>query len=925
MAPSNNENDPIDIKNGLNLVLDKVRSTGSFMTSANIDTAVNPGLYIPDVGNIGLPISTEHAKAIIQSCHPSPYGKGTETLVDESVRKSWQLDASQFALQNPRWQLQVELFVDKAVTGLGLTANGREVKAKLYKLLIYEEGAFFLPHRDSEKADGMFGTLAVCLPSKHEGGDVIVSHSRDQLKFQTAPTSEFGISWAAWYADVTHEVKPVTSGYRVVLIYNLIHRPSTALLESRGSSTENITRLLDPWARAAGVDPIPYLDGWNNRIHDTCPPALIYVLGHQYTNAALNFSRLKGVDQCRFAELRGACQRAGFDIFLANIEKKEMGAVEDDGSFYGGSYDRGGNGTHRIDYLIESSLTLSHVVDSGGIAVGRDIPFPKDMLIQTSVFDRDPDKEDFQGFTGNEGASATHFYHETGVLIFPRRFHFLFTFQRFKHGYGNAKSVLEDYHRDLSERPNDMLARQKLLQVCRMITPGCCRYRRRVSPQEVQHKILQIALELSDVELFCRAMEWLEKSFPSRTAQFSQIAKIVPQISRDAIHSSLSKMSGRSNDKQSLSRYKEMFSDLVNEHYEMKFDKLLPTHNGGSESEGHDLAKVISDYPEKGVLSSIMPSLETKLDNTAFLVAFITSAHDYSLSGKFDKEEADAVLKALFSKVVASFNIESVTSSHHTRGLYGGTSGYDGPSNNLRISPSLVVKLIQFADATGNDSTKLINTLTEYTLDVKEGTEESTFHDFLFPVANGICAHIDTTERSSTGSERRFMKHMLAKYVRDYVKKAPPSPPPDWKKKTTIRCICLNCASLRDFIDDPSSTTKDFALGEKRRNHLDQQIDKTFFTTTIVRANPHKLRVEKTQALLVSDFKAWVARVQIANSVLDQLSQKGYLEDMLGNQYHSILSHQNLVLPDDLPALPAPPGLRNMVQRTVPAKRPFGQ
>lgn len=66
---------------------------------------------------------------------------------------------------------------------------------------------------------------------------------------------------------------------------------------------------------------------------------------------------------------------------------------------------------------------------------------------------------------------------------------------------------------------------------------------------------------------------------------------------------SLSKMSGRSNDKQSLSRYKEMFSDLVNEHYEMKFDKLLPTHNGGSESEGHDLAKVISDYPEKGVLS----------------------------------------------------------------------------------------------------------------------------------------------------------------------------------------------------------------------------------------------------------------------------------------------------------------------------------
>ncbi|KAE8137651.1 hypothetical protein BDV38DRAFT_271224 [Aspergillus pseudotamarii] len=842
MAPSNYDDDHIGIKNALNSVLDNIRSTGSFMTNANIHTAVNPGLFIPGVGKIGLPISTEHAKAIIQSCHPSPYGMGTESLVDESVRKGWQLDVGQFALQNPRWQQQVGTFVDKAVTGLGLTANGQEVKAELYKLLIYQEGAFFLPHRDSEKADGMFGTLAVCLPSRHEGGDVIVSHGGDQLKFQTAPTSEFGVSWAAWYADVTHEVKPVTSGYRVVLIYNLIHRPSAALLESRGSSTENITRLLESWACAAEADAIQYSDGWNNRIDDTCPPALIY-----------------GADQRRFAELRGACQRAGFDIFLANIEKKDMGAVEDyDGSYYGDSYGRGGNGTHRIDYLIESSLKLSHVVDSEDITVGKNLPFPKEMLTQTGVFDRDPDKENLQGFTGNEGASATHFYHESGALIMPKKFRFLFTIQQLKHGQVDAKKLLDDCHRAVIEQPNDMLAKQRLVQVSRAITPVNSYYRRHAKPQEGQDKILQIALELSDVDLFCRAMEWLEsQSFPSRTAQFAQIAKIISQIGIDAIR------------------------------------------------------------------SSIVPLLETKLDYTAYLVAFITSAHDYSLAGKFDMDEADRMLTALFSKIVASFKIESATSSRPKQSPYGGVFNCDQPSNTLRISPSLVVELVQFSDATGNDGMGIIHTLTEYALDVKEETEESAFHDFLFPVANGICAHIDATGRSSTGSERRFIKHMLTKYVRDYVKEAPPSPPPDWKKKTTIRCICSNCASLRMFIDDPFSTTQDFALGEQRRNHLDQQLDKTFFTTTTIRANPQKLRVEKTQALLVSDFKAWVARVQIANSELEQLSQKDCLEEMLGNQYHSILSHHNLVLPDDLPTMPAPRGLRNTVHHTVPAKRPF--
>ncbi|KAE8339786.1 hypothetical protein BDV24DRAFT_152562 [Aspergillus arachidicola] len=817
MAPSNNENDSIDIKKDLNLVLDNIRSTGSFMTSANIHTAVNPGLYIPDVGTIGLPRSTDHANAIIQSCHPNPYGEGTEILVDDSVRKSWQLNASQFAFQNPRWQHQVELFVNEA-----------EVKAELYKLLIYQEGAFSLPHRDSEKADGMFGTLAVCLPSKHEGGDVIVSHKDDQFKFQTAPTSKFGVPWAAWYADVTQEVKSVTSGYRVTLIYNLIHRPSAALLESRVSSTENTTRLLESWARAAEADPMQYLDGWSSCMGLSCPPALVYVLEHQYTDAELGFSQLRGVDKCRFAELWDACRRVGFGLLLANIEKKNMGGVGGNG-YCRGSYGRGGNGTHRIRHLTESSLELSHVVHSRGV----------DMLIQKGVFDRDPDKESFKGFTGNEGASATHFYHETGALIIPRRFRFLFKIQQLKYGQRDAKKFLEDCHRVVLERRNDMLAKQKLLQVCRVITSVNSYYKRHAKPQEGQAKVMQIALELSDVELFCRAMEWLgSESFPSQTARVAQIAKIISQT--------------------------------------------------------------VTTPPAPSDCIRFMTFLETRLDNTAFLVAFITSAHDYSLDGTIDKDEADKVLKALFSKIGASFKIDSATSSHHKQ-----------------------IKLVQLADATGNDSTRIINTLTEYTLDVKDETEESTFHDFLLPVANGLCAHIDTTKRSSTGSERRFIKHMLAKYVGDYVKEAPPSPPPNWKKKTTIRCICSNCASLRLFINDTSSTTKDFALGEKQRKHLDKQLDKTFFTTTTVRANPRRMRVEKTQALLVSEFKAWVARVQLAKYELDQLSQKGCLKEMLGNQYHSILSHQNLVLPDDLPALPAPRGLRNVVQRTVPAKRPF--
>ncbi|KAE8374594.1 hypothetical protein BDV26DRAFT_295802 [Aspergillus bertholletiae] len=909
------------------------------MTSASLGGAVNPGLCIPNVGDIRLPISAEDAKAITQSCHPSPFGKGTETLVDESVRKSWQLDANQFALQNPHWQIQVEGFVKKAVTGLGLTANGQEVKAELYKLLIYQEGAFFLPHQDSEKADGMFGTLAICLPSEHEGGDVIASHRGDQLRFRTAPSSKFGFSWAAWYADITHEVKPVISGYRVVLIYNLIHRPSAALLEFHGSRTEKITRLLESWARVAEMDTMQYLGGWDDSIDDTCPPALVYVLEHEYTSAELGFSRLKGVDQDRFAELRDACQRAGFDIFLANIEKTDTGGVEED---YGGYYYGHPSGdTHTIIDLVESRLELSHVVDSEGIVVGNNVPFPEDMLIQKDIFDRDPDDEEFEDFTGNEGASTTHFYHESGALIIPKRFSLLFKIQQLKNGECDTERILEDCHSAVSKQPNDMLAKERLLQVYRAITPVKRPYD---SSRREQGRAMQVALELSDLELFCRSMEWLDnESFSSHT---DKIAQAISQNGFNAIRSSLDKVfRGTMYPLHiSLSSRLHMLSSLAKEYHslceqqgkeqlrevstwlDITFNDII-CHIRSSESDGHALANAISECPIPGSLSRVMPILEKRLDHAAFIIAFITSAHGNSLTGSSNKGEADAVLKALLLKLLEHFKFGQAACSYPNRGAHGWIFYRDRLGVPSRISLSLVMKLIQFANSTDYDTTGIFTALTEYFLTVKETEKKSAFHDFLFPIADGICADIDTTQRSPTGSERQFITQMLLQYLNHYVKEAPPPPPPDWGERMKIRCTCTECGRLRRFVNDTSKKTQDFALVAKTRKHLEEQLDKTYYTTTTIKqGTPHKLRVDKTRALLVTDVAAWGMRAQYANTLLHELSKNRSLKEMLGNQYDSIFAHRNLVVPDNLPAIPGPSSTNAQcaVQRTVPAKRPRG-
>lgn len=62
----------------------------------------------------------------------------------------------------------------------------------------------------------MFGTLVVTLPSKFEGGDLVVRHNGQQHLFNQYKLGgeSPGLSFVAFYADCEHEVKPVTKGYR---------------------------------------------------------------------------------------------------------------------------------------------------------------------------------------------------------------------------------------------------------------------------------------------------------------------------------------------------------------------------------------------------------------------------------------------------------------------------------------------------------------------------------------------------------------------------------------------------------------------------------------------------------------------------------------------------------------------------------------
>ena len=57
--------------------------------------------------------------------------------------------------EGKRWADDLAQIVRHVTQGLGVSGL---VEAELYKLLVYDTGSFFISHRDTEKAPGMFAT-----------------------------------------------------------------------------------------------------------------------------------------------------------------------------------------------------------------------------------------------------------------------------------------------------------------------------------------------------------------------------------------------------------------------------------------------------------------------------------------------------------------------------------------------------------------------------------------------------------------------------------------------------------------------------------------------------------------------------------------------------------------------------------------------
>ncbi|KAJ3545891.1 hypothetical protein NMY22_g2263 [Coprinellus aureogranulatus] len=350
--------------------------------------APDPEMNIEGVGQIALPLTEKDAQAIIARASQAPFGKGSDTVVDTSVRDTWEIEPAKVSFGNGDWVK----FVDKVASqdvwkSLGVAPFDTPPRCDLHKLLLYQTGSHFLPHQDSSKAEGMFATVVIVLPCDFEGGEVHVSHGgKSAVLDVAADAADCKFSVLAWYTDVVHEVKPVKSGYRLALSYNLIH----------SSPSLSLPRMPDVDALQGNLRHV--LQMWSKGEYKTRPkvPFLAYILSHQYSAEELKKGKacLKRADAYLIDNLVPVARDLDFSVYLAHLTRTVKGDADEERK----------DGRYVMANVEEDIKEISKPVcissddpfKVGYFEVQDDSLFPKDYF--ESAY---PDEEDFEGYTGN--------------------------------------------------------------------------------------------------------------------------------------------------------------------------------------------------------------------------------------------------------------------------------------------------------------------------------------------------------------------------------------------------------------------------------------------------------------------------------------------------------------------------------------------
>ncbi|KAJ3094259.1 hypothetical protein HDU97_008312 [Phlyctochytrium planicorne] len=191
--------------------ISEIGMPGTFAFSAKVDWQKLPpsSLSVNGVGRIGLPVWPQQAEALKAICRTS----AAENLM---------IDAGEITF-SAAWDDAVQNLAISASQSLGVVS--KTIKAAFSKMVLLQaESRIAAPPQDNIEK-GNFGTFLLQLPSGYKGGQSVIQFGESKKTYSLDVESDLHFHYLAYYSNTSVNTLPVTEGWKICLLYNLVHVP----------------------------------------------------------------------------------------------------------------------------------------------------------------------------------------------------------------------------------------------------------------------------------------------------------------------------------------------------------------------------------------------------------------------------------------------------------------------------------------------------------------------------------------------------------------------------------------------------------------------------------------------------------------------------------------------------------------------------
>eukprot|EP01112_Ceratiomyxa_fruticulosa_P014870 TRINITY_DN4312_c0_g1_i2.p1 TRINITY_DN4312_c0_g1~~TRINITY_DN4312_c0_g1_i2.p1 ORF type:complete len:847 (-),score=188.58 TRINITY_DN4312_c0_g1_i2:89-2629(-) len=372
--------------------LSSIEKPGSYFVGGILLDAPNPGIEMDKNAPIKLafPLQDFQVEKIIDVCENLTEDS---TVCDLSIKNCWQLSSEQFQIANTKWGHYLRETVKPClVKGLGiecsfslklikLVLNGKEVKEE---------------KEETEKDEKKFASLVIYLPSEYLGGEIKISHGGHANLFDFSSKSDKSAAYyshfAAFYSECEHEIFPVSQGYQIFLVYDLIYKGkgSVAVVVNNEKAISEVNTFLNLW----GSGKHSY-------------QKLAYILEHKYSKASLCLPGLKGADLAVTSTLLQSIKnfKSPFNVYLCLMDFHIRGDEKERNIF-------------SKNFKAENFVLLTEISESEKALVFDKVDFDASELSKTSGLGKPYKTNTFT--TVNEGSTTERWYQCAAVVIWPK-------------------------------------------------------------------------------------------------------------------------------------------------------------------------------------------------------------------------------------------------------------------------------------------------------------------------------------------------------------------------------------------------------------------------------------------------------------------------------------------------------------------------